>query len=100
MMVIFTNHEWVCSSGHVSDYDKIPVLRRPDLDNVEWMKKNYERVAREIPVKTCADHSPGAKLTNWGWDGHLWRDNLITLSLCLPRLSPRPAGTAGAPYYG
>lgn len=32
VMVLFTNGAWVCSSGHVGDYDDVPNLRRPELD--------------------------------------------------------------------
>lgn len=103
MMVIFTNGEWVCSSGHVSDYDKLPTLRRPELDVKLWVKEHHERIARELPVKACPQHAADAKWTNWGHEGHIWFEEMNSIgvmTICLPQTVDRPGGDMWTPYYG
>lgn len=78
---------WVCSSGHCSDYDDIPNLRRPELDPVEWIKAHPLRLMESLPVEKCVEHEE--PMTHdarfWGMDGHLWRSGLSQeLKLCLP----------------
>lgn len=80
---------WVCSSGHCSDYDEIPNLRRPELDPQAWLEQNARSLMNYIGPMLCDAHAPMSPRDlpadmSWGQDGHLWTlDN--SLKLCLPR---------------
>lgn len=88
-LVIFTNNEWVCSSGHCSDYKDLPGLRRPELDPVAWIQANLHALSVHLPTELCTVHEDGDD-DRWGMDGHLWKDgHEQKLTLCLPLTNPK-----------
>lgn len=89
VVVIFANDEWVCSSGHVSEYDNLPGLRTPERDPLEWVKENAFKLAQALPVAPCSAHSAHyseiAYEADWGLAGHLYvTGHERKLTLCLP----------------
>jgi hypothetical protein len=79
---------WVCSSGHCSDYDDIPTLRKPEDDPYAWIQKNTRELMNFIEPRKCAAHAPmGLNDVSpylWGQDGHLWVSD-SEFCLCLPQ---------------
>lgn len=78
---------WVCSSGHCSDYDDIPSLRKPEDCPLTWIQHNAEQVLREIKVELCAAHKSKCPY-EWPYadpNGHLHRYG-GSLKLCLPKM--------------
>lgn len=81
---------WVCSSGHCSDYDDIPGLRKPEDDPYAWIKVNTRELMNYIEPMKCDAHAPmgpndALPHDHWGQKGHLWWLNGSELKLCLPQ---------------
>ena len=99
VMVIFTGPQgaiknfdavWVCSSGHCSDYDEIPNLRRPEDDPYAWLQQNARKLMNYVNVMKCDAHAPiGPQAVppymDWGQEGHLYNNADGVLTLCLPK---------------
>ena len=86
----YTKHEfpvWVCSSGHCSDYDNVPNLRKPEDDPVAWIQANARELSRVLDVKLCSEHEDQDPMgETWGMSGHIWLDGHYQIAkLCLPQ---------------
>jgi hypothetical protein len=84
---------WVCSSGHCSDYEDIPSLRKPEDDPYAWIQKNIRELMNFIEPMKCDEHAamnPNYVALNlsWGQEGHLWVSE-GELCLCLPQSSDK-----------
>lgn len=76
---------WVCSSGHCSDYEDLPNLRKPEDDPYAWLQKNARELMNFIEPRKCVTHEDPDPLENaWGQEGHLWSFHGES-KLCLPR---------------
>lgn len=81
---------WVCSSGHCSDYDEIPNLRKSEDDPYAWIQQNTRKLMNYIEPMKCDAHAEmgpndAPPRDDWGQEGHLWVLDRAFLKLCQPQ---------------
>lgn len=81
---------WVCSSGHCSDYDEIPNLRKPEDDPQAWLQANVRQLMNYVEPMKCDAHAEMGRhdlppASEWGQEGHLWVLDQGPLKLCQPQ---------------